>query len=255
MTTEPMTYDPADFPPGLLAIPAVDWMWTESAESFMALSQHLPPGSHVAIARGLSASPAANRNQLAETFLANPSLKWILYIDSDMTPDPHTALALLSRQVAAIGALYFMRQEPHRMAAGKSLGEPITFNSTGIREMDYIGAGCLFLRRKVIEALEYPWFDHPAPGVGEDLIFCKKVRELGCTIYVDLDLCVGHMHTRRVGKEEAYLFQASPRGKEALAGPRPEPRRQVEAIARAYQPGTNGSVQAALTLERDKVGS
>lgn len=206
----------AIYPPGLVAIPAIDWMWTESARAFMELQGCLPAGSIVRARLG-SSSPAANRNKLVEFFLSEPSYQWCLFIDSDMTPEPQTALRLLSRNVGIVSPLCFQRFEPYS-GAWSSNGPPFAFN-TGMHRVETVGAACLMVRREILEAMPYPWFDHPAPGTGEDILFCLKARQLGHEIFVDSDFCVGHMQSRRIGTEEAAEFRDSARGAAMLANP------------------------------------
>lgn len=229
--SEPIEYNPADFPPGLVAIPATDWMWTRSVEAFMRLGPSMPPGTPMMIGE-YSSSPAANRNALIESFLAVPSQEWICLIDSDMTPEPATVVRLLAHNVDVVGALCFGRAEPfHACFHPLPDSDAIYNDATGLHEVDSVGTGCMLVRRKVIEAMQYPHFEHTVPGTGEDVLFCRKARQLGFKVYLDFDLCVGHMTTRPVEKELAIMYQQLPGI--ANRGPRIVTRRKAEAVAHA----------------------
>jgi hypothetical protein len=225
-------YNPADYPPGLVAVPATDWMWTQSVIAFMHLGPSMPPGTAMMIG-DFSSSPAASRNHLIESFLTQPSLEWICFIDSDMTPKPATVVRLLSHNVDVVGALCFERGEPFTACFAPLPGKEIYNDTVGLAEVDFAGTGCMLVRRRVIEALQYPYFEHTVPGTGEDVLFCRKARQLGFKVYLDCDLCVGHMTTRPVEKELALMYQQLPRI--AGAAPVTVSRRRAEAKDRAEQ--------------------
>lgn len=65
-------------------------------------------------------------------------------------------------------------------------------------EVDAVGTAFMCIRREVWEKLDKPFFelwlrpDQPHKQMGEDVTFCKKVRALGFSIYVDTSVIVGH---------------------------------------------------------------
>lgn len=233
------TYTPTDFPPGLVAVPAQDWMWTQSVEAFTYLPTALPPGSAIRFGRQ-SSSAEWNRNRLTEEFLRDADeygWQWILYVDSDMVPPPATAVRLLSHNVDVVGAYYFSRREP-LVAEFNRVGMPPADPVNGLLPVMWVGAGCLLLRRHVFEKLPEPWWPHaPNPGEGEDIAFSAKVRALGIPIYVDLALQVGHMAARPIMKRDADAYFASAEGKAAMAkataGSESYQRRTADAVAKA----------------------
>jgi hypothetical protein len=203
-------YDPAAFPPGLLAVPATEWMWTRSINSLIGLIGWLPRGSGVMVNQE-SSSIAANRNGLLSDFLANKSLEWILFLDSDMTPEPGTACRLLSHNVDVVGALYYSRDGKYTPMYGELQGEQVETSATGLRKVEWVGTGCMLIRRKVFEAMQPPYMEFLAPGLGEDVFFCRKARQLGFNVYVDTALCAGHMTALPIDAEMAMLYQQLPR--------------------------------------------
>jgi hypothetical protein len=53
----------------LLAVPAIAWMWTESASAISALGNYLPPGSLTHQIGGVPTGYAAARNRIAKLLL------------------------------------------------------------------------------------------------------------------------------------------------------------------------------------------
>jgi hypothetical protein len=175
----------------------MEWMWTESMLSFLELRRYLPPGSSMTFGRH-SSSPAANRNCLIELALAHPEFSWVCFIDADMTPPAETVLQLLEHNVDVVGALCFQRSYPFAPCVNPFSSEP-----RGLYEVAQIGAGCLLVRRRVLEAIPYPWFEHPVPGVGEDILFGRKIQKAGFKVHTDDKLVVGHVGVIPITREIA----------------------------------------------------
>ena len=214
-------------------------MWTASVEAFTYLPTALPPGSGLTFGRQ-SSSAEWNRNRLTEEFLRDApqnGWQWILYIDSDMVPHPATAARLLSHNVDVVGAYYFSRREPLVAEFNRVGMPPADPGKNGLWRVMWVGAGCLLVRRNVIEKLPEPWWPHaPNPGEGEDLAFCAKVRSLGIPIYVDLSLQIGHMAARPITKRDADAYFASAEGKAAI--------KIATAGSESYQERTRSAVAA-----------
>src|ERR1700682_4873866 len=198
-------YRPADFPPGLVAIPCMDWMWTEATIAFMHLYPALPPGSGWEFTRGSSA--AGNRNRLTELFLSNPAWKWILYCDSDQAPQPVTVVRLLSHNVDIVSGLIVTRHPPYTPIFANG-GEFVP--ESGLHEVAWLGGGCVLVSRRVIEAIPAPHWEHTEPGYGEDILFFKKAQALGFKLHGDCSLPVGHMAVRSLTVQDAAEYHARP---------------------------------------------
>jgi hypothetical protein len=73
--------------------------------------------------------------------------------------------------------------------------------STGLEAVDAIGFGAVLMRTDIVSDLPRPWFRHGlnAQGgdIGEDIMFCRSLRDAGHTIYIDHDLSkeIGHVGT------------------------------------------------------------
>ena len=204
-------YRLADFPPGLVAIPTVDWMYTEPVIAFMNLLAALPPRSGLEFTRGSSA--AQNRNRLTELFLANEDWKWILYCDGDQTPPPETVVRLLSHKVDIVSGLIVTRYPPYTplFAAG---GEFVP--EGGLHEVAWLGGGCVLVSRRLVEAMPAPHWEHTEPGYGEDILFSQKAKALGFPLYVDCSLPVGHMAVRSLTVQDAAEYHSRPEVRDAI---------------------------------------
>lgn len=197
--------------PGLLGIPAQDWLYTAAAESFARLQRFLPAGSVVRYEQG-SHSIARKRNRLVEALLATPALEWVLFIDSDAVPAPVTAARLLSHPVDIVATIAAMRCPPH---AGVH-SEPIGHGPGELWEIEYTGFHCVLVRRAVFERVPGPWFEHPEPGQGEDDYFCDRVRAHGEHVYLDPKFEVGHLTVTSIDNAYASAYWQTPAGRAAL---------------------------------------
>jgi hypothetical protein len=204
-------------------------MFTESVKALFRMRGELPPGSGLSMATtGASSSIAFNRNVLTEQFLADPSFKYILFLDSDMVPERDTVTRLLNRNVDVVSALYFQRGKPfcavyEDRSSNPGLAamcdceecradsqEAQRWEDNGLRPVISTGAGCLLVKRQVIEELKgkypFPW-EHPVPGGKEDTLFCNRIHEIGYKVFVDTACVVGHVGAVTVDREVVELYQ------------------------------------------------
>lgn len=220
MTPSEITYTVADYPPGLVAIPTQEWMWTDCVEAFAFLPTAFPPGTGLTFGRA-SSSAAWNRNRLTEDFLQDAPARgweWILYIDADMVPPPVTVARLLSHKVDCVGALCYSRRQPHVPELHRFPDDPVWRNDESpLKSVVWVGAGCLLVRRSVFEKLPYPWWEQANPGEGEDILFCRRLREIGIPVHCDLALCIPQVTTHMITRQFAESYRASPEGKQAMA--------------------------------------
>jgi hypothetical protein len=79
----------------------------------------------------------------------------------------------------------------------------------GYHELTKCGTGVIFIRRKVFEAMQYPYFEYvwnADNGVygTEDIAFCTKAVKLGFKIYGTTEVRVGHYHSVEIGSLWAW---------------------------------------------------
>lgn len=147
---------------------------------------------------------ANNRNRLAQEALDRGS-EWLLYLDDDHAFPPDHLVRLLSHDKPLVAALYTARSAPFRPIAYDWISEekgwePISLDGRGEDELitvDGVGTGGMLIRSEVFHQMHYPWFEKTKVG-SEDLEFCRKARELGFDIHLDLGAPMGHMTTASI---------------------------------------------------------
>lgn len=124
----------------------------------------------------------------------------LFMLDTDQQYPADTLMRLLSHKKLAVGARIRRRYPPfdNLMFRG-TVGayEPIQGWTPGdLLEVDATGTGCMLFDTTVFKRLRAPWFEtrtHNNKPVGEDFVFCSKLRALGIPIYVDTGLYVPHL--------------------------------------------------------------
>ncbi len=189
-------------PPGLVAVSSQDTgRYTLLGMSIERLE--IPAGS-VCEYQTLG-SLAENRNLHIRNFLTHPEWEWIWFLDDDHAFWPSLLLKLLQHGVDAVTPVCLTRVPPFSPIAATGWADDehtartrIDLNDHpegGLVEIQAGGGGIMLVQRRVLEALDDPWFS-PLPtgeGLGEDLHFCDKARAEGFKIYLDLDTQIGHL--------------------------------------------------------------
>lgn len=146
-----------------------------------------------------------NRNRLTAQAL-KLGAEWIWYVDDDHRFAPDTLERLLAHNVSIVSGVYVKRGAPftplryyQEDADGSITDAYFAQQDTGLKSVAAVGAGCLLVRRAVLDAIGPP---HWQPGrsaigdtLGEDVEFCRRVREKGFKIWCDFDTPVGHLAT------------------------------------------------------------
>jgi hypothetical protein len=172
-------------------------------------------------------SIATARNYAARDFLENAELEWLLFVDSDMTPKPDTAVRLLAIAEATgagiVSALYFERREgfwPSLLYQGGWVLPAGLAKLHGVVSVDAVGLGCTLIQRRVLEALGDPFFQHPAeePGEDEDFHFCLRAKKAGFSIVVDTDFDCGHLAVMPLTRQLIESWYQTPEYRRRLTG-------------------------------------
>lgn len=173
------------------------------AQMYMTTAQALQEGVNL----GLFVLPGtyihSARQSLLEGAIAEGATH-VLFLDSDMRIPPDALINLLAHNKQMVGINYSQRFSPPDFVAIKkadyegSKSEKLVTDdeSTGLEEVDAIGFGCVLIRCDALQSLpkKDPWFffewssKHRRQQVGEDVWFCRLVKKVGVTIYVDHDL-------------------------------------------------------------------
>ena len=132
---------------------------------------------------------------------------YMLQIDSDMTFPPDALCRLIDRNVDVITGVYVGKEEHHKPVLFTELHKddancgPYGLKS-GLAELmreDLFtvagcGAGFLLVREHIIRLMrihKHEWF-RPYDGLGEDVSFCQRCKEMGIKVYADKTIPMGH---------------------------------------------------------------
>jgi len=137
---------------------------------------------------------------------------YILCLDSDIEFKPEDVKRLIDQDKDIISGAYQYRKDRNFAVAGifskiEGIVDKhgfVVWNESGLREVDWVGAGFLLIKRHVFEAMNYPYFrelvvDFERYGVmysawvGEDVGFCLAAKKAGFKIWVDMDVKVNHL--------------------------------------------------------------
>lgn len=187
-----------------------------------------------------------NRDKIVRAFLDHPQRPdWLLMLDSDMKHPDDVALRLIAHRAPIVGALYFYRGSHAPLVFKRSkvvddeYGRPtmmwsymrdeiydrlvqaglpnrddcFSLSAPGnpLIECDAVGTGCIMINRRVLEAMEPPWFEYRSGGRSEDIDFCYRAKEeLGVPIVADTSTICGHYHLVPLGQAQ---FRSAHRGR------------------------------------------
>lgn len=136
----------------------------------------------------------------------------LLWLDTDMSFPRTTAVQLLAHDQAIVGCNYrSRRQGESRWTARREDGTRIetTEKSYGREAVGEIGMGVFLMRTDIVHDFLRPWFRHGlndyGGDIGEDIMFCRALRNAGQTVYLDHDLSkvVQHVGQYRYGVSDA----------------------------------------------------
>lgn len=162
------------------------------------------------------------RNSLCQQFLQSPC-KFLFMIDSDVIAPRDAVLRLMAHNQPVISGLYCRRSPPAGVpVAIKNGAWVMQYRQGEVMEVDMVGAGCLLIRRDLLEALPPSrpeagkhWFDwkvdmgNKVPqgeAVSEDFAFCQAVRfKLGVKVLLDTNVVCRH-----IGNSESTYGQLQP---------------------------------------------
>lgn len=195
-------------PPVAVAIPMTALQHRTAVIHFLLLMRELRPDDHL-IVKNETAVVSAARNGIVEEFLRLPEeVEYLFMFDDDMVIPVGTVDAMTFRQLPFLSGLCTRKTYPYTPVP--SIAAPVTKTGvqfgeiteeyhtltslvpdSGVHEVHGTGGACLCLRRDLLKALDPPWFKFE--GGGEDLYFCRKVRQAGYTVAVDTHIRPGHV--------------------------------------------------------------
>ena len=157
-----------------------------------------------------------SRNSIVNSLLQY-NCKYILMLDTDVTPSPDAVMRLISRNMPIVSGLYWMKQPPYAPVAMrrapqaqpdgsvKMVLSPVAGWVPGdLVVVEVVGRGCCLIHSRVLRAFQekgMPYFrwtfakpDKPPDeeGVSEDFAFCIDAKKLGFKTYLDTSVVCGH---------------------------------------------------------------
>ena len=172
-------------------------------------------------ARGISAHPVfwpgealvqRARNELMRCAIES-GVDDVLFIDGDQEWQPEAAMALLDHPVDVVGIPIRKKTDDRELYNVRAVNELVRDPDTGLYEVDAVGTGFLRLSRAATTAAwelseEYEDADHTCRMVfdvrvidgklvGEDTVFCMKLKAAGFPIYIDPNHEIGHFGTKK----------------------------------------------------------
>jgi len=175
------------------------------------------------------------RNRVVKQFLDGTKSDWLLLIDSDeqLTLEAFDKLLETAHDkerpvVAGLvfagfgieGAPYPKPVPAIFQDAPEGFLPLYKYDKNSVFEIDAAGTGCLLIHRSVLEKMretadknqgpDWCWFwDGPVDGnwIGEDLLFCRRIRALGFPIYVNTGAVLPHQKSYWLDERHHQLWK------------------------------------------------
>lgn len=148
----------------------------------------------------------------------------LLMMDTDQTYEPNIIGNLLGdmvkNDIMVLGGRVHRRYPPYDPILYKLdkelnkyyLVDDKEWSQNELVEVEATGGGCLLINMELFDKIEYPWFKEvPAEEsdtgtvIGEDIYFCKKVREKEIKIFVNTKVKIGHLGLMEVNEHFYFL--------------------------------------------------
>lgn len=175
------------------------------------------------------------RNRVVKQFLDGTKSDWLLLIDSDEQLSLEAFDKLLEtahdKERPVVAGLVFagfgIEGAPYPKPvpaifqdAPEGFLPLYKYDKDSVFEIDAAGTGCLLIHRSVLEKMretadanqgtDWCWFwDGPLDGnwIGEDLLFCRRIRALGFPIYVNTGAILPHQKSYWLDERHHYLWK------------------------------------------------
>jgi hypothetical protein len=186
-------------PSVMIVVPAMEMVNAEFAQHLaMACANLVANGIKINCAFNIGSVITIARRNLTDIFMKS-DFDYALWIDSDMKFPIDAPIKLLKRGVPLVGCNYRRRRFPNPGFTGMQ-GQPGAFkelitddNSPPMEEVDVLPHGLVLVHRSVYEKIPQPHYLQEYVTelnleIGEDIYFCRKVKEAGIPVWCDHEL-------------------------------------------------------------------
>ena len=145
-------------------------------------------------------------------FAVDNDYDYVLYVDSDMIFDADDMDRLLSHNVGICSGLYVTRDGTNKHVAYTKVTKRRRFpyrapkltpdgETKGFGEIAACGFGFCLIKTSVLKTMfkYYKSLFEPKSGLGEDIIFCVRARQVGFKTFIDREVKVGHIGEKVYG--------------------------------------------------------
>ena len=129
----------------------------------------------------------------------NAGCSHLVMFDTDMLYKKDTLTKLLKhKDKMVVGALCFKKFPPFDPVFIRYKEKEKEWEKNSLIEVDRTGTGCMLINMRVFKNMKKPYFENELDEdgivmIGEDYLFCDKVKEAGHKIYVDTSCEVDHL--------------------------------------------------------------
>jgi hypothetical protein len=195
-----------------IAIPSKDTMYSHTAFSLIELVKYCTSrGIEVQTEISLGTLVCNQRENLAQKFIESNS-DYLLWVDSDMTFPSDIVQRLLSHNKSVVACTYSTRAYPLKSVSFKSANDWESWvkpSEEPLVEVAATGMGLMLCDRSSLTNLAKPlfqikWMNEYKSYLGEDMFFCKRLRDAGIQIFIDVEASSDVHHLGTFG----YSFKA-----------------------------------------------
>jgi len=161
-------------------------------------------------------SPVSVARNLCVKEFIKQGYDYLFFVDSDTVPPPDAIKKLLAAKKQIISGVTcnlklcqdgMLRPAPMVMRyvnpEDPEEGLMPILKESGVEEVDGFGMSCCMIHKSVFEGWEEPWFTEQfvaelgKKAIGEDLLFCRKLKEKGIPLFADFGIhCDHHKMTK-----------------------------------------------------------
>lgn len=204
----------------LIAVPCMNQVPAEFADSLARLTSIGAPDCQIGQIFKIGSLIYTSRDDIAKEAIASEA-DYVMWFDSDMIFPPDTLRRLLvhmeNPEVDIVTGLYFRRVQPFtpvlfdRLEINDGVVDWADFTEIPghLFEVGGCGFGCVLMPTDIfidVQARFNQMFT-PINGVGEDLSFCWRARQLGFKVWCDPTIPLGHVGYNVVTRNFFIAYQ------------------------------------------------